>query len=73
MMSLKRSVKVDTSQTTRELAARFDILTILNQILKQISKIKKLDRMGSAIPLIEQVREIVLPFWRTISTSYCHV
>lgn len=42
---LKAAVEADTSQTTRELAARFDVTipTILNH-LKQIGKVKKLDR-----------------------------
>jgi len=42
---LKVVVEADTSQTTRELAARFDVTipTILNH-LKQINKVKKLDR-----------------------------
>lgn len=42
---LKTVVEVDISQTTRELAARFHVTipTILDH-LKQIGKVKKLDR-----------------------------
>lgn len=42
---LKAAVEADTTQTTHELSARFDvsISTILNH-LKQIGKVKKLDR-----------------------------
>jgi len=42
---LKAIMEADTSQTTRELVVRFDVIipTILNN-LKQIGKVKKLDR-----------------------------